>query len=310
MKSRMKDIVGTIMVLMSLVVIAKGVDIEFVEVANEGNAADTESRFKGAVAYRYRIGKYEITAPQYAEFLNAVCKNDEMWLWTTAMTNTTVGCGISRSGTAGNYTYTVAPGCENLSVGWISFMRACRFVNWLHNGKPVGAAGLDMTTEDGVYDLNALYQLEATNIVRKAGWRYAIPDINEWYKAAFYNPTTGTYFKWATRSSTAPGNVLPDTGNNANYLTNVVTDVGAFTKSASPYGTFDQTGCRAEWIQTPSEKNPQWHMQVGGGAYITSNPLHAAKTEHGEKHVAQSAVESGFRIIALWIPPGTLVTVR
>ncbi len=306
----MKTIISKLITVLVFAVMAKGVDIEFVEIANEGNANDTEFRYLGAVAYRYNIGKYEITAPQYAEFLNAVCKDGGMWLYHSNMANETDGCGISRSGTAGNYEYTVAEGYENRSVNYISFMRACRFVNWLHNGRPVGASGLDTTTEDGVYDLNGGYDIAATNVVRKEDWCYAIPNVDEWYKAAFYNPPTGKYFKWATSSSVAPGNVLPDTGNNANYLTNVVTDVGSFTNSASPYGAFDMTGCRVEWVQTQSVDGEEFFMQLQGGFFGSINVLHADKTARGKKHVAQATAGDGFRIIAKWVPSGTLFTIR
>ena len=48
--------------------------LEFVPVANAGDAPDTryETPGYGAVDYTYNIGKYEVTNGQYAEFLNAV----------------------------------------------------------------------------------------------------------------------------------------------------------------------------------------------------------------------------------------------
>jgi len=50
------------------------VNIETVAVGNAGNAPDTryETPGYGAVSYEYNIGKYEVTAGQYTEFLNAV----------------------------------------------------------------------------------------------------------------------------------------------------------------------------------------------------------------------------------------------
>ena len=57
---------------------AMAVDIETVPVGNPGNAADTryEAPGYGAVSYEYNIGKYEVTAGQYRDFLNAVAKTD------------------------------------------------------------------------------------------------------------------------------------------------------------------------------------------------------------------------------------------
>jgi formylglycine-generating enzyme required for sulfatase activity len=45
-----------------------------VPVGDAGNAADATGY--GAVAYHYRIGKYEVTNAEYCEFLNAVVKSD------------------------------------------------------------------------------------------------------------------------------------------------------------------------------------------------------------------------------------------
>ena len=46
--------------------------IETVTVGNPGNADDTHGDGYGGVDYVYNIGKFEVTAGQYAEFLNAV----------------------------------------------------------------------------------------------------------------------------------------------------------------------------------------------------------------------------------------------
>ena len=57
--------------------VAGAAEVEFPEtvaVGNPGNAADATGF--GAVAYEYRIGKYEVTNAQYCGFLNAVAKTD------------------------------------------------------------------------------------------------------------------------------------------------------------------------------------------------------------------------------------------
>ena len=48
---------------------------------------------------------------------------------------------------------------------------------------------------------------------------YFLPSENEWYKAAYYSGggTNSAYYAYPTKSNTAPGNILPDTGNNANF---------------------------------------------------------------------------------------------
>ena len=67
---------------------------ETVLVGNAGNAADTfvdpddelvASFGYGAVAYEYNIGKFEVTAGQYTELLNAVAAADPYGLYNPAM---------------------------------------------------------------------------------------------------------------------------------------------------------------------------------------------------------------------------------
>ena len=68
--------------------------IETVSVGNPGNAGELSGagaggcggdRFCGAVDYTYRIGKFEITAGEYAEFLNAVAVTDTYELYNVEM---------------------------------------------------------------------------------------------------------------------------------------------------------------------------------------------------------------------------------
>ena len=98
-----------------------------------------------------------------------------------------------------------------------------------------------------------------TAVVRNVTARFWIPTENEWYKAAYYDPATDTYFKFATGSNADPSNVMDANGSNhANYAnnsvftdpTNFLTPVGFFANSPSPYGTFDQTGLMTNWTET------------------------------------------------------------
>ena len=135
------------------------VEIEWVRVGDPGNEGEWSgsghggwgmARFCGAVDYEYRIGKYEVTNAQYCAFLNAVASVDDpnqlFAHLAVAPEHDTIG--IYRSGTVGDYTYTLRPGRENHPVTWVSFFSAARFANWLHNGQPVGLQD-ETTTEDG-----------------------------------------------------------------------------------------------------------------------------------------------------------------
>jgi len=86
------------------------VTIETVPVGNPGNAADTEYATPGygAVGYEYNIGKYEVTAGQYTEFLNAVAHVDTYGLYNPEMWSSDYGCKIQQASTGTGYWYSVA----------------------------------------------------------------------------------------------------------------------------------------------------------------------------------------------------------
>src|SRR5262245_51514498 len=117
------------------------ITIEMVQIGNPGNAPDTEvmidgSTGYGSVGYTYQIGKYEVTAGEYTEFLNAVAKADPNGLYNTAMGDPSgssplgpFGANIQRIGSSPNYSYSVAADWANRPVNHVSFWDAARFAN-------------------------------------------------------------------------------------------------------------------------------------------------------------------------------------
>ncbi len=216
------------------------------KVGNAGNTRHIVTNGYGAVDYEYGMNKYEVTAAQYAAFLNSVATTaDPYGLWSANMTSS-YGCMIRQSGAAGAYTYSVDSGYENRPVNFVSWYDAARYTNWLTTGDTEsGAYQFDNGSFVGVNRLQAVFQSEE-------GFIYVIPSLDEWYKAAYHNNVgmSGTdYFNYPTGTDVEPGNDLPDTGNNANLLNNRTTPVGEFVNSPSPYGTFDQLGNVAEWTE-------------------------------------------------------------
>ncbi|KKL16007.1 hypothetical protein LCGC14_2499890, partial [marine sediment metagenome] len=213
---------GAILVLGSA---ASAVNMETVPVGNIGNTDDTHSGGYGAVDYEYRIGRYEVTAGQYTEFLNAVAGTDTYGLYSSNMWSNFYGCKIERyagSGTPGDpYEYQVAADWANRPVNFVSWGDAARFANWLHNDQRSGPQDLT-TTEDGAYHLDgATSNPDLLAVSREGDWKWAVPTEDEWYKAAYHknDGDTGHYFDYPTSSDTVPSNYLidPDPGNNATF---------------------------------------------------------------------------------------------
>lgn len=199
------------------------------------------------MAAPYEIGTFEVTKREYASFLNAVADDDPNGLFNAT---SDPAYGLVQLGTAPDHHYEVASGAEDQPVNFVSLYDAMRFVNWLHNGQPTGAQDAS-TTEDGAYTFTPA-GIAANDIVLNPGALFALPSEDEWYKAAYYDTGSQTYFESPAGSMTpigcdAPG-ATPDTAN-CGGVNGVLTDVGAYTGTPSPNGTFDQGGNVWEWTE-------------------------------------------------------------
>ena len=189
---------------MNVLIAAGQIAIPTVPIGNPGNAADPTTGF-GSVAYPYNIGTTEVTNAQYAAFLNAKAASDPFGLYKGNGTSTSMASsfgGITRSGSAGSYTYAPVAGRENNPVNFVSFWDATRFANWLHNGQGNG------DTETGAYTLTPS-GISANTITRNAGWRWAVTSEDEWHKAAYHQPASAggdndDYWLYPTQSNAPP----------------------------------------------------------------------------------------------------------
>lgn len=227
------------------------ITIETVRVGDPGNAADTASHSgnptgQGSVSYTYSIGKYEVTAAQYCAFLNAVAKTDTYELYSITMAYVSSGgCGIQRYGSSGYYSYGLSASYADRPVTSVSFWDACRFVNWLQNGQPIGIQDAT-TTERGAYTLDGYHASDGRAIQRNAGSKWFLPSEDEWYKAAYYRGggTNAGYWLYPTQSDSINTSMAC-----YGWVTSGPSNVGSFAYS-SPYGTFDQGGNMAEWCDS------------------------------------------------------------
>ena len=203
--------------------------IEFVQVGDVGNPNGGLAG-RGAVGYSYNIGKYEISR--------------EMVL----KANSDAGIGI----TLQDLTVYGGNGGKRPASG-INWFEAARFVNYLNltSGNPLAYK----------FDSNGNFQLwsasdagfDPANGYRNKLAKYFVPSKDEWYKAAYYDPskTNGRYWKFANRTDSKPIAV----GDGTNQGTAVYdgqagpADIDN-SGGLSYYGTMAQDGNVYEWLET------------------------------------------------------------
>ena len=131
------------------------INMDFVTVGNPGNAADTHGDGYGAVSYTYNIGKYEVTKNQWDAVVGANTTDllDDPGSWS-----------------------------GDQPVASISWHDAAMFCNWLTSG--------DVTL--GAYTINdsgEVTGIDRASAVGTYGTAYVLPTEDEWYKAAYYDPS-------------------------------------------------------------------------------------------------------------------------
>ena len=198
--------------------------IDFVDIGNAGNAADTTTY--GAVPYEYRMGKNEISQLQITKATQIGMANVSAGAWTGSQ-----------------------PAAN------ITWYEAAAFVNFLNTNSGRTAA-YNLTFSGSwsmaVWSSEQAWTAGGTNLYRNKDAFYFLPSENEWYKAAYYNAAGTNYFLYPTGSDTAPTAVASGT-NASSAVYNNATPVPATVNSAgglSPYGTMGQGGNVWEWNES------------------------------------------------------------
>ena len=266
-------------------------DIQFVTIGNSGNPADTTGvpNPAGSVAYTYRMGKFE-TSEQMID-----------------KANTLAGLGINEDTRGADKPAT--------SVSW---NQAARFVNWL-NTSTGSAPAYKFATQPGQagYDANAFIQLwtpgdtgyNQNNLYRNSQARYVLPSDDEWYKAAYYDPTSGNYFDFPTGSNVAPTAVASGTAaGTAVYDGQSGPADITLAGGLSPYGTMAQGGNAYEFEETDFDlvndlvEGPNYSSRGlrGGSWFNPSTPMSSSFRSFFQEGTALNRF--GFRVASTAIP--------
>jgi formylglycine-generating enzyme len=279
--------------------------IDFVQISNTDNAEDNTGY--GAVSYEYRVGKYEISRLQ-------ITKAKEL-----GMTY------VSSSGPSDNH-----PEAQ------ITWYKAAWFVNWLNTSTGHQAA-YDLTYTNASYSMKLWSSEQAwtaggTNLYRNKDAFYFLPNENEWYKAAYYNPAGSNYFDYPTGSDTAPGALRGrgetgtpggtgadtavygspddnkgDEATDTHLASAYIYDAGGL----SPYGTMAQGGNLWEWTESAYDRNNNSGSELrtlrgGGWSDVNATYLDASRRGDFDPNTAQD--DLGFRVAS--VPePSTYVLV-
>ncbi len=257
------------------------ITMDFVTVGDAGNHPDS-TRYD-AVGYDFSIGKYEVTADQWAAVIAA----------------------DSNVGNAGNWT-----GLQ--PTAGTSWYEAAKFCNWLTSGD----ASLGVYTFTGSITNPTDVTIDRSGAEATYGTIYYLPTEDEWYKAAYYDPNkegtgVGGYWRYPTGSDTVPDGIdfQGDTtfdavfgdGYNQRHPNNV-TNSGI----ASPYGTIGQGGNVWEWNETAIGS----HRGCLGGAYAYPSGYLSCYTWFHFPPTTESA-GIGFRVasnsVAAVPEPGSLL---
>ncbi len=320
--------------------------IDFVTIGAVNNAAwpgngtpNDRAIGRGSVGYEYKIGRYEITTPQWVEFMNAAFDRPRSE-WISHLNPPQFwGAASATPNTPGGLRWSVPAGNEMRAVGDISWRSAAIYCNWLHNGKSTDSSAF----LNGAYDVSTFtYTGTVFNDqhTRHPDARYWIPSWDEWLKAAHYDPNKNGpgqagWWQYSTMNDSPPAygppgalvgldghSPIPDPNGrlaeaNAGWdagnfggVNPYTIPLGSYPGVQSPWGLLDIAGINSEWTEDigfVAGLYPTFRYfdgsHVGGGV----SPVYAdAPVGRGGDFPSTSVAFMGFRIASAVPAPGAV----
>ena len=255
--------------------------IDFVNIGNAGNAADTTTY--GAVPYEYRIGTYEI--PQGA---------------------------IDKATASGMANVAAGPWTGNRPAADVSWYEAAAFVNWMNTSTGRQAA-YDLSWNGSAWSMtpwtpSLAWSPGGQNLFRHKDAYYFLPSENEWYKAAYYVPSAG-YLNYPTDFDGIPIPMRSGTPSLSQRYTAVYDQVDqnspaevSAAGALSMHGTMGQGGNVWEWVETAFDgtNNSPDEDRVFRGGNWTSDALSLHRSSRSSTTPAfESFGIIGFRVASV-----------
>ncbi len=239
--------------------------LDFVTIGDPGNPPTDPAmlhpsllRPLGAVNYKYRLTRTEITYDHQLEFLEAYTTYRE-------------GGDILQSQGEISFFFGgwhLNEGSEN-RPGRMSPRLWMRYCNWLHNDKALTADAF----ESGAYDTSTFGEDEDGNLTdqmtRSEGARFWIPSLDEWVKGGYYDPNRfgegeDGYWLYPHSSDARPQGGLPGEGGETNaQAVDPPLDAGSYPNAQSPWGLLDYSGGQPELAE---RLGPRFYLLLGSVA--------------------------------------------
>lgn len=233
---------------------------------------------RGSVAYEYRNARTEVSTAQWLPLFNAFLGREDVPPWVVAPTRWGAERDPTYTGPGIRYRLRSVPDAGMRPGYGVTWRIAAMYCNWLHNNKSSDPAAV-MT---GAYDVSTFFDNPDGTFTDQAthspGARYWIPTLDEWLKAAHWDPNYADSGGWWTYSN---GSDIPLTngpppsfGGDGTGQANAVfrlpnfgeynIPLGSYPDTPSIWGLLDIAGSGSEWTEGIQSVNGQMFRFFSG----------------------------------------------
>lgn len=178
--------------------------LEFIRITHPNNPAYSGfdpfgyTTGRGSVGYEYFMARTEVSTGQWLEFFNTFLTREQQVPWLRAPLDWGAEVDPTYTGPGTRHRLRSIPDAANVGAYAVTWRTAAMYCNWLHNGKGSDLASI----QSGAYDVSSFTNLPdgqwTDQLTRSAGARYWIPSLDEWLKAAHWDPSNPSNNGWWT----------------------------------------------------------------------------------------------------------------